>query len=271
VLLSHDRRAMSEGDVLPRAEFLHGAALDAGAHADPGEVRGRLLRAIEILCGDATLKRHQAGGERFYSVPEDRRIPLDYQKNAILHFLLAPAILALALRTFRGQAAPLPELMRRAKDASRLLKHEFVYPPGKSFESTVDETFALLLRWGLVERAGEAVLPVARGVRMLSLLAELLRPFLEGIWVAADALQLLLPAPMPSKEWNRQALDRGRAAYLAGRVLRLEALTKPTLDNAIMMYRDRGVIIGANVSLTADYAAREKVLALAEEVSQFLR
>jgi hypothetical protein len=76
---------------------------------------------------------------------------------------------------------------------------------------------------------------------------------------------------MPSKEWNRQALERGRAAYLAGRVLRLEALTRPTLDNAIMMYRDRGVIIGANVSLTADFAAREKVLALGDEVSQFLR
>jgi glycerol-3-phosphate O-acyltransferase len=271
VLLSHDRRAMSEADTLDRAEFLHGAAADGGAHPDPGPVRPRVQKAIELLCADGTLKRHEAGGERFYSVPEERRIALDYHKNAILHFLLAPAILAVALRTFRGQAAPLPELMKRAKDASRLLKHEFIYPPGRSFESTVDETFALLLRWGLVEKAGDAVLPVARGVRMLSLLAELLRPFLEGIWVAADALQLLLASPMPSKEWNRQALERGRAAYLAGRVLRLEALTKPTLDNAIMMYRDRGVIIGANVSLTAEFASREKVVALGEEVSQFLR
>jgi glycerol-3-phosphate O-acyltransferase len=271
VLLSHDRRAISETELLDRAEFLHGAALDRGAHADPGPVRERVRRAVEILCEDGTLVEHEAGGERFYAVPEEKRISLDYQKNAILHFLLAPAILAVALRTFRGQSAPLPELMKRAKDASRLLKYEFIYPPGRSFESTVDETFALLLRWGLVERADDGVLPVARGVRMLHLLAELLRPFLEGAWVAADALQLLLPAPMPSRSWNLQALDRGRAAYLAGRLLRLEALTKPTLDNAITMYRDRGVIIGANVSLTADYANREKVAALSEEVDQFLR
>jgi glycerol-3-phosphate O-acyltransferase len=161
--------------------------------------------------------------------------------------------------------------MRRAKEASRLMKYEFIFPPGRSFEATVDETFALLLRWGLVENAGDAVLPVARGVRMLSLLAELLRPFLEGVWVAADSLQLLLEGPMPSKEWARQALDRGRAAYLAGRVLRIEALTKPTLENAIAMYRDRGVIIGANVALTQEFAAREKVLALTSETDQFLR
>jgi glycerol-3-phosphate O-acyltransferase len=279
VLLSHDRRAMSETDLLDRAEFLHGAALDGGALADKGAVRPLVLRAIESLTADGTLKRHEAGGERFYSVPEEKRITLDYHKNSILHFLLAPAILCTALRTFRGQAAPLPELMKRAKDASRLLKYEFIYPPGRSFESTVDETFALLMRWGLVEKQaeaegsgiGDAVLPVARGVAMLALLAGLLRPFLEGAWVAADALQLLLPGPMPSKEWARQALDRGRAAYLAGRVLRLEALTKPTLDNAIMMYRDRGVIIGANVALTAEYASREKVTALADDVDDFLR
>jgi glycerol-3-phosphate O-acyltransferase len=252
-------------------------------------VRPMVLRAIESLCADGTLKRHEAGGEKFYSVPEEKRITLDYHKNSILHFLLAPSILCVALRTFRGQAAPLPELMRRAKEASRLLKYEFIYPPGRSFESTVDETFSLLLRWGLVEKTeapgsagqraeaegrsigGDSVTPVARGLAMLHLLAGLLRPFLEGVWVAADALQLLVAAPMPSKEWARQALDRGRAAYLAGRVLRLEALTKPTLDNAISMFRDRGVIIGANVSLTAEYAAREKVEAIAEDVDTYLR
>ena len=196
---------------------------------------------------------------------------LDYHKNSILHFLLAPAILAGALRSFRGQPAPLPELMRRAKDASRLLKYEFIYPPGKSFESTVDETFALLLRWGLVEKAGEGVQPVARGVRMLALLAELLRQFGEAVWVTADALKLLLAGPMPTREFTRIALDRGRAAYLAGRVHRIEALSKPTLENALQMFRDRGVVIGAKMQLTPEFAAKEKIDALADETDLFLR
>src|SRR5919201_1036931 len=271
VLLSHDRRALSETEILDRAEFLHTAALDAGAHGESDSVRGVVRNAVESLCADGTLVRHEAGGERFYTVPEDRRIALNYHKNGILHFLVAPAILSAALRSFRGQPASHDELLRRAREASRLVKYEFIFPPGKSLEATVDETFALLLRWGLVERGGDAVQPAARGLRMLSLLAELLRPFGEAAWVAADGLRLLLPGPMAAREWMRQTLDRGRAAYLAGRILRLEALTRPTLENAVQMLRDRGVVVGAKLQLTPEWAAKEKVAALADEVDRFLR
>ena len=272
VLLSHDRRALSESEVLDRADFLHSAALDNGARADKASPRPLVLKALESLCGDGTVRRHEAGGERFYSVPEERRMVLDYHKNSILHFLLAPAILAGALRSFRGQPAELPELMRRAKDASRLMKYEFIYPPGRSFESTVDETFALLLRWGLVEKLpGDGVQTLGRGARMLALLADLLRPFGEAVWVTADALQLLLAAPMATKEFTRTSLDRGRAAYLAGRIMRIEALSKPTLENALAVFRDRGVVIGAKMQLTPEFASKEKLDALADEADQFLR
>ncbi len=271
VLLSHDRRALSESEILDRAEFLHMAARDGGARSGGEPVRPVVAKALEVLCADGTLKRHEAGGERFYEVPQERRIALDYHKNGILHFLVAPAILAAALRSFRGQAASHDELLQRAREASRLLKYEFIFAPGKSLESTVDETFALLVRWGLVERTGDSVQPMARGVRMLSLLAELLRQFGEGIWTAADALQLLLPGPMPAREWMRQALDRGRAAWLAGKIHRIEALTKPTLENAVQMFRDRGVVVGAKMQLTPEWASREKVAALADETDQFLR
>jgi glycerol-3-phosphate O-acyltransferase len=271
-LLSHDRRALAESELLDRADFLHAAALDCGAHADRESPRPLVLKTVDSLCADGTLRRHEAGGERFYALPEERRMVLDYHKNSILHFLVAPAILSAALRSFRGQAAPLPELMRRAKDASRLLKYEFIYPPGKSFESTVDETFALLFRWGLVEKSkGDAVQPVARGLRMMALLAELLRPFGEAVWVTADALRLLLPGPMAAKEWTRLALDKGQAAYLAGRILRLEALSKPTLENALAMFRDRGVVIGARLKLTSEWASADKLASLAEEADLFLR
>ena len=271
VLLSHDRRALAEAELLDRVEFLHHAALDCGARADRASPRLLVMRAIESLCADGTLRRHEAGGERFYSVPEEKRIALDYHKNSILHFLVAPAILAAALRSFRGTPAPHADLLRRAKDVSRFLKYEFVYPPGKTLESTVDENFSLLLRWGLAERAAGGVQAALRGARMLALLAELLRPFGEGIWAAADALQPLLAGPMAAKEWMRQALDRGRAAYLAGRILRLEALTKPTLENALQVFRDRGVVVGSRLQLTPEWSSREKLDGLAAETDVFLR
>jgi glycerol-3-phosphate O-acyltransferase len=271
VLLSHDKRALSESELLDRAEFLHAAARDGGAHGSAASPRPLVMRAVESLVADGSVKRHEAGGERFYSVPEERRIALDYHKNGILHFLVAPAILAAALRSFRGQAAPHAELLKRAKEASRMTKYEFIFPPGKHLEATVEENLALLFRWGLVEKENDRIQPVARGLRMLALLAELLRPFGEGSWVAADALELLLFGPMASKEWMRLALDRGRAAYLAGRILHVEALTKPTLENAVSVLRDRGVVVGAKIKLTPEWASKEKLAALAEEADLFLR
>src|SRR5207302_8898999 len=69
VLLSHDRRALSETEILDRAEFLHTAALDSGAHRGAEPIRPLVANAVESLCADGTLKRHEAGGERFYAVP----------------------------------------------------------------------------------------------------------------------------------------------------------------------------------------------------------
>jgi glycerol-3-phosphate O-acyltransferase len=201
---------------------------------------------------------------------------LDYHKNTIIHFVVEPATLATALRSFAGQAAPVSELFRRAKELSRLLKHEFVFPPGRNFDATVEENLGLLLRWGLATRDGELVTATTHGARQLRLLAELMRPFGEGLWVAADALQLLLAGPMEPKEWLRGALDRGRAAYLAGRVQRLEALLKPTLENALLLFRDRSVLVpaegkGAKLQLTQEWTSRERLMTLAAEVDPYLR
>jgi glycerol-3-phosphate O-acyltransferase len=294
-LLSHDLRALSEDEVFVRAEFLREAALDAGAHAPawspsagaearlpPPPLRrsGLLTRALESLRADGVVRQLTAGQERFYSVVEERRMALDYHKNAILHFLVGPAILASALRSFAGQPAPLPALLLRAKELSRLFKHEFIYEPGRPFEAIVDETFHLLLRWGLAEKRGpapvEEVLPAVAGVRKLVLLADLLRPFAEGVWLAATSLTLLSRGPMDAKEWSRAALERGRAAYLAGRIRRAESLSKATLDNALLMLMDRGIAVqgegkSAVLSLAPAWQAPEKLAQLAAEIDLYLR
>jgi glycerol-3-phosphate O-acyltransferase len=285
VLLSHDRRGMSEEEVLERAEFLHRAALDAAARAPAWQVgsggrglppatlrdSGLVHRALLRLGADGHIKLQEAGGQRFYSVLEERRMALDYHKNAILHFLVAPAILAVAVRSFGGQRAPRAEVLRRARDVSRLLKHEFVFEPGRTLESTVEEMLQLLVRWGLVLRDADDVVPVSSGVRMGQLLADLLRPFLEAMWIAVDALDVLLVAPVATREWTRQALDRGRAAWLAGRVRRIESLSKATLESALVMLREREVVRGARLELTPAFRSREKLSALADEIDQYLR
>src|SRR5206468_8136268 len=52
VLLSHDKRALSEDEVLDRARFLYNAARDCGAHGDSADPRPLVLKAVESLCAD---------------------------------------------------------------------------------------------------------------------------------------------------------------------------------------------------------------------------
>jgi glycerol-3-phosphate O-acyltransferase len=271
--------------VLSRAEFLHQAALDAGARTPawqvgsggpglpPASLResGLVQRALLRLGADGAVKLQEAGGQRFYSAVEERRMALDYHKNAILHFLVAPAILALAVRSYGGQRAARTAVLSRARELSRMLKHEFIFEPGRTLESTVEEMLQLLVRWGIVVREGGDVVPVPSGVRYGQLLGDLLRPYLEAMLLAVDALDLLLPAPMPSREWSQKALDRGRAAWLAGRVRRLESLSKVTLENSLVMLREREVVRGARLELTPAFRGREKIAALAAEVDQYLK
>ncbi|HZX66031.1 MAG TPA: hypothetical protein VFE76_11580, partial [Myxococcales bacterium] len=166
--------------------------------------------------------------------------------------------------------APIAEVLRRAREVSRNLKYEFVFEPGRSLEAVVEATLAHLVRWGIVERQGDDAVPVVSGARMGQLLSDLLRPYLEGLWVAVDALEMLQAGPMSSREWTQKALDRGRAAWLAGRIRRLESLSKATLENGIDVLRDREVIRGAKVVLTPEWRSREKVAQLAEEVDRYL-
>jgi glycerol-3-phosphate O-acyltransferase len=290
-LLSHDRRGMAQEEVFAKAEFLHTAALDLGARVPdwmrqppdsslPPTLRstGLLERALETLRESGDVRAQAAGGETFYSVPDERRFSLDYHKNGIIHFLVAPAILAAALRSFGGQGAPIQELFKRAKDLSRLLKNEFIYEPGRPFEANVDDALARLLQWGLAEKRpredGEVIAPLSSGLKYLLLLSELLRPFAEGVWIVADTLTELRAGPLEPKEWSRRAMDRGRAAFLAGRLRRSESLSKALLDNALAMYRDRGVVAqgegkAGKLSLGSGLAEEDKLHKLTEEIAVF--
>jgi glycerol-3-phosphate O-acyltransferase len=126
------------------------------------------------------------------------------------------------------------------------------------------------VRWGVAQRNGEQVAPTVAGVRLGQLLADLLRPFGEGAWIAADALQLLVPGSMPAREWTQKALERGRAAWLAGRIRRLESLSKATLENAVLTLRDRGIVRGARLELAPEWRDERKLAALSDELDQYL-
>jgi len=238
-LLSHARRGLGAEELRQRVELLRylgsgdGARFARGLTGTPSDPRepGPIAQALARLAEEGLVRAEEAAGEVIYQVPEERRALLDFHRNAVLHRYVALSLAAAALRAGGGRAS-LAEIRERALFQSRLFKLEFMYRADASFDEILDEQVHLLLRLGAAAREGDE-LAVGPHRDTLDFLADLTRPYLEAYRVAADALPAAGEAGADRKGLLKLALDRGRAAYLAGRLAHREALSKATLENAL--------------------------------------
>jgi glycerol-3-phosphate O-acyltransferase len=248
-LLSHARRGMSAAEVERRVELLRYIAAEggarfgrdlAGAPSDPRQP-GPIADAIRGLARGGLVRVEVAAGDTIYLVPDEKRPVLDYHRNAVIHRYVAPALLAAAVRASAAGsgATTVPAARDGTLWISRLLKLEFMYRVGSTFEEIFDQNLAFLERVGAVARTGE-VLTLGREADLLAFLAEFMRAYLEAYRLAAETALAVLGADAPRHEAGvdrrtlvKEALERGRAAFLSGRIALRESLSKATLENAV--------------------------------------
>jgi len=242
-LLSHVKRGLSAGDLSARVELLRYIAAEGGAHfgrdlagasSDPRQP-GPIADAVRRLAAGRLVKVELAAGEHIYQVVDDKRPVLDYHRNAVIHRYVAPAIVASAVRAPGGRPLTVGEALERATGLSRLFKLEFMYRPDATIGVIFEQNLAFLVRIGAVARDGDVLRP-GPDPMPAEFLAEFLRPYLEAyLAVTEAALVLVGDAARPAldrKGLVKAALERGRAAFLSGRLAHRESLSKATFENA---------------------------------------
>jgi glycerol-3-phosphate O-acyltransferase len=249
-LLSHPRRGISADDVARRVDLLRGLAATDGARVGrglegaPSDPRrpGVLADAMARLAADGLVQAEEAAGDVIYLVPEERRALLDFHRNAVVHRYVALSLAAAALRSCRPWAVP-SDVKERTRFLSRLFKLEFMYRVGSTFDRIFDDQLATLERLGAAAREGGGI-SAGRERETLDFLADLTRAYLESYRVCAESLAAALAGEGPGdrKTLLRLALERGRAAYLAGRIAHREALSKATLENGIEWMVQQGAL-----------------------------
>jgi glycerol-3-phosphate O-acyltransferase len=254
-LLAHVRRGLPAEEVARRVELLRYIAGDAGARFSRGlagapsdpRLPGPVADAVMRLTEEGLVRVERAAGETIYQVVEERRTLLDYHKNAVIHRYVSVALIATALRA-SGLDAPADDVKVRTRWLSRLLKLEFMYRVEASFDEIFEENAAFLRRLGVIEESAESAGRLCAGAERATLdfLAGLLRPYLEGYGLVAEAL-LELDRASPGAPVDRQALvkaamERGRAAYASGRVALRESLSKATFENAAEWLVQQGAL-----------------------------
>ncbi len=154
-------------------------------------------------------------------------------------------------------------LRERTLRLSRLLKLEFSYRVGETFEAIFDSTVAGLVAAGLLkpEIVGDSAEAFRAGAPdKLALLAGQLRDFVEAYWVAARGLETMT-APLATKDLVRRIHDLGEKLFYTGKLERREACTDTNYQNAVAYFVERGILIAEDKRVRLAPSADPKRLA----------
>ncbi|BDG08062.1 1-acyl-sn-glycerol-3-phosphate acyltransferase [Anaeromyxobacter paludicola] len=288
-LLSHRRRGLSARELAARVDLLRAVAAQdgapfapdlQGAPSDPCRP-GPMADALVRLSRERLVEVHEAAGEVIYRVVEEKRPVLDFYRNNVIHRYVSLALAAAAVRALGGDEAG--QVRERARFLSRLLKLEFMYQSGLSFDEAFEASVDRLSRLGAVAAEGGRIAP-GRDAAVLEFLSEMIRPYLEAYRVAGEAVLAAFSGPgrsapgegapvaLDRRALVREAMERGRAGFLSGHVALREALSKATLENAVEWLTQRGALAEAeNGRLALDPQWREVELpSLLHEIGRHL-
>lgn len=250
-LLAHRARGLGARAMTERIHFLRELVKDTGGRASaalgdavPSDpmVLGPVKETLELFEADQLVTHQDVGGERIFQVNDARRLEVVFYKNTLMHLVAGRSLVAWALRSWKGEPAPLEELRERTRWLSRLFKLEFIYRVGAPFEALFEENVAGLEARGLVIRRGETLVPAPEkhAQEMLGLLGELVRDFTESYLVAAKSCAVVASGPKEKKELVTEMLAQGKRAFLDGSIQSGEAVTRPNFENALELFVELG-------------------------------
>ncbi len=280
-LLAHLKRGVTSREVGTRIHFLRALAERENARlskvmerapSDPTSL-GPINEVLRMFMEDGWVRCQVVGGDTIYSVPDDRRLSLAFYKNNLVHLVVSRSLVAAALLSLGGKG-PTAAVAERALFLSRLLKLEFMFKVGVPFETIFRETVDTLASEGLVLDEGEVLLsaPEPHVHRDLAFLRDLTHDFVESYRTFAAILDRAAN-PIERKELVKASLERGRADFLSGTVAMAEAISRPTMENALAYFLDQQVLVEADdkrVVLGEAFRSDEARKALVAQIDRFL-
>ena len=250
-LLAHRRRGISVREITDRIGLLRKMATDLNARLSvqlndsPSSptVLGPVQDAMRMFASEGFVRIVEARGEPIYQVEEERRPELTFYKNTLMNLIAGRTIVCAAILSVEPEIT-VAAIRERALVLSRLLKMEFIFPVGQTFEHIFDGTVEHLLSLGLLLREEQTlrVAPEAHVRPTVQFLADLLLDVLESYLLAARQAADVAKGGQDKKEYLKKALENGRADFLGGTIISAEAVSKSSLENALTYLLEQGYL-----------------------------
>jgi len=202
-------------------------------------------RVLESLVENGVLNCFAEGEEPVYMIDPDQHLTAAYYRNTVIHFFVNGAIAELALlraaeEGVRERAAEFWEEAMRLRD---LLKFEFFFAEKDVYRRELRAELTLhAADWEEAFAGGpEAINALVRRIRPFNA-HRILKPFLEGYRVVADALVARGDdAAIEDGPFLGRCLALGKQYQLQRRIGRAESVSKVLFESALKLARNRGL------------------------------
>jgi glycerol-3-phosphate O-acyltransferase len=248
-LLGERRRGLFRADLVRRMQEVVDLLRIQDIRLTPALARdeGDFAEAIaSLMRSDLIRAVRDERGEILY-FEESKRRALDLYRNAIIHFLAAPSLLARRLLS----SPSAHDLRRELGTWLDLFYGEFYTPRGELLAAHFDGFLDHFERFGWVERRDGRLRATEKGVTYLRFLAEQTRGVVEAYY-ATFAAVLGAKGPLTARGLQKAASEQFERFGLLGEVDRREAANPVTFANAVDLLVRRGVLERAPVTGRGD-------------------
>lgn len=235
-----------------------------GSHVQWNEERGA-IQALHVPFSSAADK---GGGEQM--IDRKTALMLSYYRNTLIHLFAAEAIGVAALASFGQRQAveagvPLVALKKRIATLRASFEHEFVAVPQDPADviSTLTTHGAAALLGG----SGSAAAVRVENARIVSLLINMIGPFVECYWFLGMQLPKLVPVAgeeaddgwLKISEFILRALAAASAALGSGELRYAQSFSADMINNALRVLKGLGhvQIKGGKLRICSERATAE--------------
>jgi len=245
VLLNHDRRGITRGEIHRRASFLFSLLQDLKARCSLSlqNLPWAVDEALDVFASDKAVQAWDDPEGTIYTLEEARRLPLNFYKNNILHFFLPLAFSTASFRLHRTTRLELPRFLQGIEFFFQLFKREFIFPPENALHVYADCVDRLIVeKRGILSRDESGSL-VVREAEPFAYMGNLIMNFVESYYLFLKAAgQILASGGCEEKDLIKRVLESADRLYRRGDLLRPESRSVFVFRNALTRMKELGML-----------------------------
>lgn len=195
-----------------------------------------IVEAIALLSQAKLIIPRIDAIEPFFAVSEERRIPLSFYKNSIVHFFVSAGIVSAILVKRYNTKNPisLSDLYSDFIQCCSLLEHEFGFATHRIVEEEMGKIIDFFISHNAIEHTANGHLTLLpREVWIAQLLMAQVMPFLETLFIAVRHITERTQTTCDEHALIQGMMQTGNDLFLLGHIHYRESISKVGFESAL--------------------------------------